>query len=221
MQARIGRTPKTYVFRDERLTIKQIAERTGMSRSGAAKRISGERFLEKHELNALPSEPRVIDRMVFYRGRRMNLTAWARELGMSRSCLAYRLNQGWPVEAAFMTPLRSRTRIILMLRHNGKVMTLSKWAKAYGCHRGTLFRHVFVYGEPVHVALRKLTSDRSVNDGSIRADELRRNGTPGGYPTTSTLPKGTGGPRHARHADQSCALDAHTRALPSPAETRA
>jgi hypothetical protein len=43
-----------------------------------------------------------------FRGRTMILADWARETGLSREVLTYRLSRGWSVEKALTAPLRTR-----------------------------------------------------------------------------------------------------------------
>jgi hypothetical protein len=152
-----GVPPKSFDYRGEQLTIKQIQDRTGLSWHAVRARIVGDRFLEQSDIDDLPREPGAHERMIFHGGRLMNLSAWARELGITRSCLVNRLDAGWPIKAALTTPVQSRTRFVVMLRHDGKVMSLRKWAKELGCSRDHLFDRIFSRGEQVD---RVLTTPR-------------------------------------------------------------
>lgn len=39
----------------------------------------------------------------------MDLTDWAKEVGLSRNCLNSRLRRGWSIEKALTTPLLNNT----------------------------------------------------------------------------------------------------------------
>lgn len=53
-----------------------------------------------HEQNNHKSDTRLLT----HAGRTQNMTAWAREMGMSPAMLHYRLSHGWPTDAALTTP---------------------------------------------------------------------------------------------------------------------
>lgn len=46
--------------------------------------------------------------MLTYKGKKQSLSAWAREMKMSRSVLSVRLHRKWSVEKALTTPVRPR-----------------------------------------------------------------------------------------------------------------
>ena len=45
-----------------------------------------------------------------FNGKTQCLTAWAEEVGMNPSTLVHRVNQGWSIEKALMTPVRGHRR---------------------------------------------------------------------------------------------------------------
>jgi len=50
------------------------------------------------------------NRIIEFRGRRLSLTQWAREIGINGSSLAERLESGWPLERALTQPSRFASR---------------------------------------------------------------------------------------------------------------
>ena len=48
------------------------------------------------------------NRVIEYKGRKQNVTEWARELGLSRSIVFKRLYAGWSAEEALTKPVRSK-----------------------------------------------------------------------------------------------------------------
>ena len=194
-----GGKPHVYMFRGEHLTAKQIASRLGVGRTTVRNRILEGRYVEDDELATMPCERGSHERILFHHGRAMNLSEWAREAGINVFTLLHRLNAGWSMQDALTKPVMNMTLRTTRVR-NRKIIRRIAF---------TFSRDVNEIGLFINLN-GPLTSPDMVNEPST-----------GGYPTTSPLLKGTGGPRHARHADHSCAPDAHTRALPSPAETRA
>lgn len=185
-----GVPPRLYVFGDERLSINEIAERTGMSRDQITRRISGDRIVSDHELATMPRERAKHECLIFYNGECMNISEWSRKLGKNKNTLIRRLHVGWPVHLALTTPSdRYRLR---------------------ACNRRIIRRIAFTF-----------TPGINLNEVLTAADFMVNEPLTGGYPTTSPLPKGTGGPRHARHADQCSGPCKQISGLPSPAETRA
>lgn len=45
-------------------------------------------------------------RHISFNGKTQSISAWAREVGINRECLKYRLDAGWDIEAALMTKSR-------------------------------------------------------------------------------------------------------------------
>jgi hypothetical protein len=56
------------------------------------------------------SENRRISRFLELNGRRQTMEAWARELGMVATGIAYRLQHGWSLERALTEPPKKRRR---------------------------------------------------------------------------------------------------------------
>lgn len=62
---------------------------------------------------ATPSEQamnRGTNRFISYNGRTMTVAEWSRELGIGKTTLHYRLTNGWSVENAMTTPVKSSSR---------------------------------------------------------------------------------------------------------------
>lgn len=79
---------------------------------------------------------------VTFNGRTQNISAWARELGLDASNLAWRLRQGWTVEQAMTTTPhtgnRTRKTRQVLIEYKGKTQCISHWAKEYGISNALL-----------------------------------------------------------------------------------
>lgn len=73
-------------------------------------------------------------------GRTMILKDWAKEVGLTGVGIKYRLDQGWTVRDALMTPARGGdlTRGGRTLTHKGKTLTVTQWAREVGLNKATL-----------------------------------------------------------------------------------
>ena len=131
--------------------------------------------------------------MLFHDCRSQTIAAWSRETGIPWYVIASRLKIGWSVAKALTTPVKARVRVRNRTRN-----------------RKIIRRIAFAFSPGINL-----------NEVLTAADFMVNEPLTGGYPTTSALPKGTGGPRHARHADQCSGPCNQISGLPSPAETRA
>ena len=90
-----------------------------------------------------PPKPRPAPRLLEHDGRVQTLTAWAREVGLKRSVLAYRVDfLGWPIGRAITTP--SRTKAVCprlchdprsgraLVRWTGRRKRLTQYLGAWG-----------------------------------------------------------------------------------------
>lgn len=100
---RHGKAPRLIMFRGEQLSIAQIQERTGLSRSQVSKRTCGARFFEIDELKAM-GLPCPNQLLLTHDGRTQNVSAWSREVGLSRTVIRARMKKGWTVTQALTTP---------------------------------------------------------------------------------------------------------------------
>ncbi len=89
-------------------------------------------------------------------GRLMNISEWAKELGLDASNLAWRLRSGWTVEQALTTQPRlgNRTRKTgqRLIEYNGEICNISEWARRFNMSNA-LLRLRFEKGMSVHDAL--------------------------------------------------------------------
>jgi hypothetical protein len=67
--------------------------------------------------------------MLTYNGQTKSRRAWAREMGISRQVLLYRLKAGWSVEAALTTPPLTRAETCLGRRHSEEARAKMATAK--------------------------------------------------------------------------------------------
>lgn len=73
---------------------------------------------------------------VEFSGKIQNISAWASELGLDASNLAWRLRQGWPVEKALTvrphTGNRTNKTGQRLIEFRGETKCLSEWAREFG-----------------------------------------------------------------------------------------
>jgi hypothetical protein len=100
---RHGKAPRLIMFRGEQLSIAQIQERTGLSRATVSKRTCGVRFFELDELKAM-GVPAINQVRLTYKGRTQCVSAWSREVGLSRTVIRARMKKGRTVAQALTTP---------------------------------------------------------------------------------------------------------------------
>lgn len=69
-------------------------------------------------------------------GKTQNISAWARELGLDASNLAWRLRNGWSIEQALTTKPNTGNRTNKngqrIIEYCGQEKCLSEWARQYG-----------------------------------------------------------------------------------------
>ncbi len=82
-------------------------------------------------------------------GRRQHISAWAREIGVSRHVLRWRL-KNWSLERALTTPGQQHSKLI---SHDGRTQNMNAWARELGINKRTL-RGRLRRGEPVEMALQ-------------------------------------------------------------------
>jgi hypothetical protein len=82
----------------------------------------------------------------------------AKDLGISKQALSYRLKAGWPPDLAYSTPARGAfplgkgRRNALLLTHQGETLSLVQWAERTGILRMTIY-HRYRRGLPMHRVL--------------------------------------------------------------------
>jgi hypothetical protein len=87
---------------------------------------------------------RRVNRIVEFCGRRMTLSQWAKEVGVSREALAERLER-WPIEKALTAPkmasgpARSQS---IVIEWNGVRLPLTGWARRIGTSVTTISRRL-------------------------------------------------------------------------------
>jgi len=81
---------------------------------------------------------------VEFDGQKRTMADWAKIKGISRVRLWHRLEAGWSVEEALMTPTRHWSQT---LEHEGRSMTVQEWAKELDIPEATL-RHRMRSGWP-------------------------------------------------------------------------
>lgn len=144
-----GRRPKRYAFRGKLATVKEIMAATGLSRRAAEKRTDNIRFYEDHELQHMPSEPRVDSTLIFFNGVTDSVSGWARRLGMNQMTLYTRLKCGWTIKDAIMKPLNTYGK---RYTFKGITDTLGGWSKRTGICLATLRERIYM-DWPIEAAL--------------------------------------------------------------------
>ena len=83
-------------------------------------------------------------------GRKQTLSQWARESGVNKGTLLYRLNSGWATQKAIATHVEHRFDSVTF---QGKTQSLSRWAKELNINHTTLNMRLGKYGWTVEKAL--------------------------------------------------------------------
>jgi hypothetical protein len=76
--------------------------------------------------------------IIEFNGRRQSMSAWARELGMSRQMLHKRLTGGWSVSSALTAPKAKSKFAPKLIEFNGKRQSITAWARETGIPKSTL-----------------------------------------------------------------------------------
>lgn len=91
-----------------------------------------------------------------FKGRTMNVSAWAKELGFDATVVAWRLRNGWPPEQALtVSPSfgnRTRTTGQRLIEYEGEICNISEWARRFGMSVA-LLRLRLGRGASIHDAL--------------------------------------------------------------------
>lgn len=118
-------------------------------------------------------------RIIEYNGVRKSVTAWARELGISKMALYTRLNNGLPIDKVLTRGRRPSGRpkgsanwgmpnSTIFIEHDGIRDTLDGWAKRLGIGKNTLYtRYRRLKGKDVSCIFTKNTSPVRVCRGII------------------------------------------------------
>ena len=95
---------------------------------------------------ALSTPPRP-NRIVTVNGKRQNMTAWARELGLAPNSIYSRLRRGWTEEQAVTVPFDKRCKArVLTVR--GRTRTLKEWEKRTGIPKAAILRRLYAGWSP-------------------------------------------------------------------------
>ena len=96
------------------MTVAEIARESGIPKSLLYGRLEAGHSLEesmKYDSGKMPRKP-PNGHYITWNGKTQNIGQWARELGMTESCLKYRLMVAkWSVEKALSTPVASRKAV--------------------------------------------------------------------------------------------------------------
>lgn len=90
-------------FKGESLTLQEIADRLEIDPASVRQRIRDNRPLDvpKHFGQS---------QFLSYQGKTLSIAGWAKEIGLNKHTLAYRLRLGWSVERALKEPVDERRR---------------------------------------------------------------------------------------------------------------
>lgn len=150
-QANNTRRNRFYTYNGETLTMKQWADKIGISYYTLRNRLDGGWTIAEAVENKVRHTERVSknDRLISYRGESKLLTQWAEELNIPFSTLRSRLERGQDIEKAFTSPVLQQERPI---EFNGETHNLSEWSAIIGIDRGTLNSRIYTYGWSVEKA---------------------------------------------------------------------
>lgn len=89
-------------------TLVEWSERTGISDKIISARIHNSGWTPEKAVSVPVGKH---ETLLACNGKTLNVSRWAKEIGVSNSCIEYRLRQGWPIEKTLTTPSnRNRAR---------------------------------------------------------------------------------------------------------------
>ena len=141
-QTRMGPEPRKYSYQGRSQTLDDWAKELGIKPITLRKRISSGWTIEEALGTRVITEKSQVgkERILHFGGKAQTVRAWAKELGVSKTCLEGRLKAHWSVEKALTTPKGDQEVYTV----NGEGRTLSGWAKKLGvctqCLKGRLER---------------------------------------------------------------------------------
>lgn len=94
-------------------------------------------------------------RFVTYKGATKRLCEWAEQYGIEDATLTHRLEHGWPIEAAFETPLLTEPPSTIHIELNGQSNTIKGWAAELGVSWKTLYSRWRVGKTPDQILKRE------------------------------------------------------------------
>ena len=81
-----------------------------------------------------------------FQGKTQSLALWAREMGLTRAAIQYRLHRGWSMERTLTTPKNLRTgRIPALIEFRGEKLSLGDWATKLQIPWDCLQRRILYY----------------------------------------------------------------------------
>lgn len=176
LEGRVGRPPRLYEFRGEQKTAKEIAEQMGKSLCWVYRHTDGLKIIEPDKSAYTDPDTHEHWPTYFHNGIRDTVSGWSRRTGISRSTIANRIREGWPVDLALsVDPAQIGKSGDITFA--GRTMTSVEWAKERGLAPHTL-RMRLLKGWSVERALTaplrkqaKWSPRRALTEPAIRGAE--------------------------------------------------
>ena len=135
-------------------SISQWSTLIGISESLIHKRLA-QGWTHERTLTVPARRKKIVTRrdavMLTSNGRTQSATAWAKELGVSRSLILKRIAKGWPHERALSVP-PGQARELRLLTLNGRTQSVGQWSRELGITENAL-RHRLSIGWTEYEAL--------------------------------------------------------------------
>lgn len=78
------------------------------------------------------------NRLLTLNGETLPLIEWSRRFGVASHVIAQRVGRGWSLQRALTAPIDVKRASDRLLRHNGKTLNVSAWARELGISRDSI-----------------------------------------------------------------------------------
>lgn len=82
------------------------------------------------------------EKLIEYKGQTKSISAWIRDLGLSKSAVFSRFRMGWDVDRTFSTPISPSSWQPKQIEFRGKRQSMSAWAREIGCSLSQLSKRL-------------------------------------------------------------------------------
>jgi hypothetical protein len=91
--------------------------------------------------------------LLTFEGQTKTLAQWARDVGISRQALNFRLKKGWSLKKVLSPKPQTNNSPKLVITFAGKTQTIKEWSKETGVGPQAIYSRVFKLKWPIEQAL--------------------------------------------------------------------